>query len=124
MFIVQDEIEGKIKWPVRVYVALDGGKSKFYEFTGTFVRLSDDQKKQLEQETNNDGSKEWLDAYIERTMKVMTDWEDVVNKKKDPIEYNALTFEAALKSPNGLAIINAINTAIHQIEAGIKVKNL
>lgn len=123
MFIVQDEIEGKIKWPVRVFVPVEGGKSKYYEFTGTFVRLSDDQKKELEQETNNDGSKEWLDAYIERTMKVMIDWDDVVNKSKQPIEYNAATFEAALKSPSGLAIINAINTAIHQIEAGIKVKN-
>lgn len=123
MFIVQDEIEGKIKWPVRVYIALDGGKSKFYEFTGTFVRLSDDQKKQFEEDTANDGSKEWLNAYIDRTMKVMTNWSDVVDKDKNQLEYNEVNFEKTLKSPNGLAVINAINTAIHQIEAGIKVKN-
>lgn len=123
MFIIQDEIEGKINWPVRVYVALEGGKSKYYEFTGTFVRLNDDQKKQHEDNIHNDGSKEWMDAYIARTMKVMVNWSDVFDKNKEPLAYSALSFEAALKSPNGLAIINAINTALLQIESGTKVKN-
>lgn len=123
MFIVKKEINDSIVWPVRVFVPLDGGDSKYFEFKGTFKRPNDQQLKQLEDETQNDGSKEWMDGYIKRTMKVMTAWSGVCSENKEPLEYTEENFRAALESPHGLALIGGIATAIHQVRAGIKVKN-
>jgi hypothetical protein len=124
MFIVKKQITESIVWPVRVYSPLDGGDSKYYEFKGTFNRPNEEQLDQIEQETQSDGSSEWIDAYVKRTMKIMTNWSGVCNEEKEPIEFTEENFRDVLRTPQCMAIINGISTAINQIRGGIKVKNL
>jgi hypothetical protein len=50
MFIVKETIEETIDWPVVVEMPVAGGKNRKFEFTGTFRRLSDDEKKEIEKE--------------------------------------------------------------------------
>lgn len=123
MFIVKKEILDSILWPVRVYVPLDDGDTRYFEFKGTFIRPNDRQLEQFSEETKDDGSKEWINGYIKRTMKIMTNWSGVCNEQKEPLEYTEDNFRAALESPNGVALMNGITTAINQIRGGIKVKN-
>lgn len=127
MFIVQETIDESIDWPVVVETPVAGGKNRKYEFTGTFRRLSDDEKKVIEKEVEEMQAQaekaEWIDGYVERTMKIMTNWRDVVDPKKNPIEYTRENLKKAVMSPSGMAIINAIYRAMNQIESGVKAKN-
>lgn len=127
MFVVQDTIDESIDWPVVVETPVAGGKSRKYEFTGTFRRLSDDEKKAIEKEVEEMQAQaekaEWIDGYVERTMKIMTNWRDVVDPKKNTIEYTRENLKKAVMSPSGMAIINGIYRAMNQIESGVKAKN-
>jgi hypothetical protein len=123
MFVIQEEINETIDWPVIVEVPVTGGKNRKYEFTGTFNRLNDEQKDALTDTKQSDVSGEWLDGYLDRTMEIMVDWKGVVTPQKEPIGYSRETLRKAVMAPSGLAVINAIARAMHQIEAGAKAKN-
>lgn len=124
MFVVQETIDETLDWPVKVETPVSGGTSKTREFTGTFKRLSDEQKKELTE--TGDGSEsdaEWVEKYLDRTMKIMTNWSGVVSTTKEPIPYTRENFKKVITAPSGLAVIHAITRAMNQIESGIKAKN-
>ncbi|MFZ6819850.1 hypothetical protein [Undibacterium sp. Ji22W] len=139
MFIVVDEIDDVIDWPVVVNMPASGGKVRKYKFVGFFKRLSDEQKAALRKSEENkqeiidietkkasvnENDEEFIEDYLDRTMAVMSDWSGVVDKEKNPLEYNRKNFKRMLKAPSGTAIIHAITRAIGEIENGIQVKNL
>jgi hypothetical protein len=123
MFVVQEEINETIDWPVIVEVPVSGGKNRKYEFTGTFNRLSDEQKEAVMDIKPGGVSGEWVEGYLDRTMEILVDWKGVVTPQKEPIVYSRETLRKAVMAPSGLALINAIARAMHQIEAGVKAKN-
>lgn len=123
MFIIKEEIDETIEWPVTVETPVSGGKNRKYEFTGTFKRLNEDQKKALKEVEEIDTSGEWKDDYVDRTMQIMTNWSGVVNVQKEPIPYTRENLLKAIKTPSGSAIITGIYRAMNQIEAGVKAKN-
>jgi hypothetical protein len=135
MFIIQDEINETIEWPVIVHVAVTGGKNRKYEFTGIFNRLNDEQKKALkaasiipedatdEEKANNYSDEEKTDDYLNRTLQFMPDWKGVCNMQKEPIPCNFDNLKKAIASPDGAAIGAAIYRAVNQIAAGVKAKN-
>jgi len=123
MFVIREEVEETIEWPVVVEVAVSGGKSKKYEFTGIFKRLNDEQKKALSEIDRTGDDAEWTESYLNRTMEIMVDWKGVVDKNKEPIPYNRDNLRKAILAVNGMATITGITRAMGQIEGGIKAKN-
>jgi hypothetical protein len=56
-------------------------------------------------------------------MKIMTNWRDVVDVNRQPLEYTSENLKKTIMSPSGMAVINAIYRAMTQIESGVKAKN-
>ena len=134
MFIIKSQQDKTITWPVSVEVAADGGKIQKFEFTGTFLLLDDDAKEAIVAEQKQaDGSEvspdadatgnEWKERTIDAIMKIMTGWKGVVDENKVPIEFSRESIRAAARSPQGVSILRAINTAIAEISAGARSKN-
>ncbi|HYD79844.1 MAG TPA: hypothetical protein VEC06_08545 [Paucimonas sp.] len=127
MFIIRKTAPDEIEWPVSVEMPASGGSTRKYEFMGVFKRLNGDEKdaldKEIEAQAENDGSVDWLEQYLTRTMKVMVGWKDVVDENKEPLPYTRETLRAAVRAPSGAAFIAAVNRAIAQLEHGAKAKN-
>lgn len=132
MFIISTEKEKTINWPVKVEVAVDGGKIKAHEFTGVFLLLNDDQKEALADEAKqadpgeadeNEPAGAWKERSVDHILKVMTGWKQVCDESKNPIDFNRETLLAAVRSAHGISILRAINTAIAEINTGARVKN-
>ena len=132
MFVIQSEKSKTITWPVTVETAVDGGKIKKFEFTGTFLLLGDDEKEAIVEELKTDqlgsadtdeGANAWKEAAIDGILRVMTDWKGVVDENKTPIAFNRDNLRAAARSAQGVSIIRAINTAVSEISMGARTKN-
>lgn len=132
MFIVKSDTNKTITWPVVVETAADGGKIQKYEFTGTFKLLDDDQREALAAEVKSEalgvesadeGGNAWKERAIDGIMKIMTDWKNVVDQDKKPIEFTRENLRAAARSIDGVSIIRAINIAITSISLGAITKN-
>jgi hypothetical protein len=132
MFIITTTKNKTIAWPVKVEVAGDGGKINKFEFTGTFKLLDDEDREALAAEAklnepaegdDSEPSGAWKERSVDNILKVMTDWKQVVDESKTPIDFNRDTLLAAARSPHGLSILRAINTAMGEIAAGARAKN-
>lgn len=134
MFVIKSQQDKTITWPVSVEVAADGGKIQKFEFTGTFLLLDDDAKEAIVAEQKQaDGGEvaseadatgnEWKERTIDAIIKIMTGWKSVVDENKAPIEFSRESLRAAARSPQGVSILRAINTAIAEISAGARLKN-
>jgi len=132
MFIITTFKDQTINWPVKVEVAADGGKINKFEFTGTFKLLDDDQREALAADaklTEPDAGDSvepdnaWKERAVDNILKVMTGWKQVVDESKTPIDFNRDSLLAAARSPHGISILRAINTAITEIATGARAKN-
>lgn len=131
MFKIQSEANKTITWPVSVDFAADGGKIKKFEFTGTFLLLSDDDKDAiaatapavLTDDSTAALAGAWKESMIDQIMKVMTGWKSVVGADDQPIDFNRDNLRAAARGPRGVGLLRAINTAIGEISSGARVKN-
>ncbi|MDB5937547.1 MAG: hypothetical protein JWQ01_4891 [Massilia sp.] len=132
MFVIKTTQDKTINWPCVVETAADGGKIQKFEFTGTFLLLDDDAKEAIvaDQKSANpdagasdESGNEWKDRSIDAIMKVMTGWKSVVDESKTPIEFSRESLRAAARSPQGVSILRAINTAVAEISTGARVKN-
>jgi hypothetical protein len=135
MFIITSTKDKTINWPVKVEVAADGGKINKVEFTGTFRLLDDaDRKALISDSPELDASDlhddqatvteiDWKEQSVDNILKVMTDWKQVVDENKTPIDFNRETLLAAARSMHGLSILRAINTAMAEIATGARAKN-
>ncbi len=128
MFVIKSDKDKTINWPVKVEVAVDGGKIKKFEFTGTFRRLNDDEKEAADAELKgedggDEGSNAWKDRNVAGIMHVMTDWKGVVDQDKNPIEFSQNNLRMAARSIDGVPILRAINAAIAEIGHGVLTKN-
>jgi hypothetical protein len=132
MFVITTSKDKTINWPVKVEVAADGGKIGKFEFTGTFKLLDDDAKEALTAEAKAAGAdtaddaepdNAWKVRTVDNILKVMTDWKQVVDEAKTPIDFNRDTLLAAARSPQGISILRAINVAISEIATGARAKN-
>lgn len=130
MFIVQTE-QKPVTWPVTVEIADDGGKTRKFEFTGTFRRLSDDERDLIAAEIKDEESPAvdgedagaWKETSVANIMKIMTGWTGVVDPDKKPIEFSRESLRAAVRSPSGLGLLRGINAAISEITLGARTKN-
>jgi hypothetical protein len=126
MFKIVDTADKTIDWPVVVEMAAAGGRTQKFEFTGIFKVLSDDQKKSIGGQIDKseaDESGEWKEPMIDRIMGFLADWKGVVDEQNQPLEFNRDNLRKAVRGPNGLCVLRAINSAIGQIESGSKAKN-
>jgi len=132
MFIITTSKDKTINWPVKVEIAADGGKINKFEFTGTFRLLDDDEKEALAADakivepSDNDESEPagaWKERAVDNILKTMTGWKQVVDESKSPIDFNRDTLLAAVRTPHGISILRAINTALAEIATGARVKN-
>jgi hypothetical protein len=139
MFKIQSEENKIISWPVKVEVAVDGGKVQRYEFTGLFKLQTDDERDAFELEAKNaaqaqadqaNGEQDatvlasaWKDGMIDRVMQVMTGWKGVVGDDDQPLDFNRDTLRAAARGTRGTSILRAINVAVSEINAGARAKN-
>ncbi|MET3132860.1 hypothetical protein AAKU55_003141 [Oxalobacteraceae bacterium GrIS 1.11] len=131
MFIIKSDKDKTISWPVSVETAADGGKIQKFEFTGTFRLLGDDEKEAMAAETKaesveavaGEGENQWKESSIDNIMKIMTGWKGVVDEDKAPIDFTRDNVRAAVRSAQGVSILRAINTAIHEITFGARSKN-
>lgn len=129
MFILQTQ-QKPITWPVSVEVAMDGGKTQKFEFTGTFKRLSDDEREQLAAEikdeaqaTDEEAVGAWKVGAVDNILRIMTGWKGVVDTDKTPIEFTRENLLTAVRGPSGLSILRGINAAISEINLGARTKN-
>lgn len=139
MFKIQSEENKIISWPVKVEVAIDGGKTQKYEFTGLFKLQTDDERDAFELEAQKaaqaqtdqaNGEQDvtvlasaWKDGMIDRIMQVMTGWKGVVGDDDQPLDFNRETLRAAARGTRGTSVLRAINVAVSEINAGAKAKN-
>lgn len=137
MFKIQSEENKTINWPVKVEVAIDGGKTQKYEFTGVFKLLSDDAREALELahleapgEAPADSEAappavagKWKEDMIDQIMLVMVGWKGVVDDKDQPLDFNRDTLRAAARGPRGVSVLRAINVAVSQVNTGAAAKN-
>jgi hypothetical protein len=139
MFKIQSEENKIINWPVKVEIAVDGGATQKYEFTGLFKLQTDDErdafeleaqkaaKAQAEQEAGDQDvtvlASAWKDGMIDRILQVMTGWKGVVGNDDQPLEFNRDNLRAAARGTRGTSVLRAINVAVSQINAGAKAKN-
>ncbi|MES2126648.1 MAG: hypothetical protein V4463_05195 [Pseudomonadota bacterium] len=134
MFVVHTEKSKPktIPWPVSVDTPADGGKIKKYEFTGTFNLLDDDEKDAIAAEVKEAAADEdgtdaavnaWKVVSVDRIMRFMCGWAGVVDMNKTPVEFTRENLLLAARSPDGVAILRGINTAINEIHVGARAKN-
>lgn len=130
MFIVKKSVPGAvIKWPVTVNTPVDGGKTKRFEFTGHFLRLSADEKDALRAEidaileSSDSDAEDYRAQFVSATMKVMTDWSGVVDQDEKDLAFGREALLAAVRGVGGGAVIAGINRAIIEVELGEKRKN-
>lgn len=126
MFIIKDTVDATIEWPVTVNTPLDGGKTRKFEFTGVFRRLSDDEKESIGKEIAADVGNDDMshaDAFVDRATRVMVGWKQVVDEAQNPLEFSRDTLRRAVRAPGGLAIMTGINRALQEVESGEKRKN-
>lgn len=122
MFVIKDREDTTFEWPVTVNYPRDGGKTQRFEFIGIFRRLSADEKDAIpavETVTAEDA----VDQFIERALRQMTGWRNVVDTNNKPVELSADTLRAAIRAPGGAAVIAGIARAIAEVESGEKRKN-
>jgi hypothetical protein len=139
MFIVTTTKNKTITWPVTVEVAADGGKIAKHTFTGTFKVLDDEERKALFPEAADTPTLDaddidddtpatatavdWKEESVDTILKIMTDWKQVCDESKTPIEFNRDTLLTAVRSQHGVSILRGINTAIAEIRTGARAKN-
>lgn len=149
MFKIQSEANKTVTWPVVIETAVNGGKTKPFEFVGTFRLLSDDEKDAAaasvaaaaevaadstppadEAGAADDTKKsvaalsgEWKEGMIDQIMKIMTGWQGVVGEDDQPLPFTRDNLRAAARGPRGVALLRGINTAIGEISSGARVKN-
>lgn len=139
MFKIQSEENKTISWPVKVEVAVDGGKTQKYEFTGVFRLQTDDErdafelaakeaaKAQAEQAAGEQDvtvlASAWKEGMVDRIMQVMTDWKGVVGDDDKPLEFTRETLRAAARGTRGTSVLRAINQAVSEVNAGARAKN-
>lgn len=132
MFIITTTKDKTINWPVKVEIPADGGKINKFEFTGTFKLLDDDEREALAAEAKlaePDSSDEdeptgaWKERAVENILKTMTDWKQVVDQSKNPIDFNRENLLTAVRGVHGVSILRAINTAMAEIVTGARAKN-
>lgn len=121
MFKVITQNPDTLKWPVVVEVPQDGGKTRKWEFTGTFKRLNADEKEALDKDIED--QTDWVERYVKKTMGIMVGWEDVCDEDGNPLPYSRESLRAAVRSTYGNQIMIGINRAIAQYESGSKAKN-
>lgn len=139
MFKIQSEENKIISWPVKVEVAIDGGKTQKYEFTGLFKLQTDDERDAFELEAQKaaqaqadqaNGEQDvtvlasaWKDGMLDRILQVMTGWKGVVGDDDQPLDFTRETLRAAARGARGTSVLRAINVAVSEINAGAKAKN-
>lgn len=132
MFKIQPEANKSINWPVVVEVAVDGGKIQKYDFTGTFIKLSDDERDALTASTPvlalADSDAEalagaWKEAMLDQIMRVMTGWKGVVDADDKPLDFTRENLRQAARGASGVSVLRAINTAMGEISSGARTKN-
>jgi hypothetical protein len=139
MFKIQSEENKVISWPVNVEVAIDGGKTQKYTFTGLFKLQTDDERDAFELEAQKAAQAQdeqaageqdvtvlasaWKDGMIDRIMQVMTGWKGVVGDDDQPLDFTRDTLRAAARGTRGTSVLRAINVAVSEINAGAKAKN-
>lgn len=135
MFIIRELAEGEdrqIEWPVTVEIAIAGGKTRKYEFTGIFRVLTQDESVSLAEEASEyataqaaAGSKRsHLDAlHFFGHSGVLIDWKQVCTPDKTPVPYSVEKLETALTGPDGTAFAKGLWAAQTQIRVGAKAKN-
>jgi hypothetical protein len=132
VFIITTTKDKTINWPVKVEIPADGGKINKFEFTGTFKLLDDDEREALAAEAKlaePDSSDEdeptgaWKERAVENILKTMTDWKQVVDQSKNPIDFNRENLLTAVRGVHGVSILRAINTAMAEIVTGARAKN-
>jgi hypothetical protein len=139
MFKIQSEENKVINWPVKVEIAIDGGKTQKYEFTGLFKLQTDDERDAFELEAQKAAQAQdeqaageqdvtvlasaWKDGMIDRIMQVMNGWKGVVGDDDQPLDFTRDTLRAAARGTRGTSVLRAINVAVSEINAGAKAKN-
>jgi hypothetical protein len=135
MFVITTSKDKTINWPVKVEIAADGGKINKFEFTGIFKLLDDADRKALVEAAPSididdvSGDQvtveeiDWKEQSVDSILKVMTDWKQVVDENKTPIDFNRDNLLAAARSVHGVSILRAINVAMREIAHGVREKN-
>lgn len=149
MFIIdtQPKSEKTVNWPVTVEVAVDGGRTSKFTFTGTFKLLDDDQREHLLKGSTVDGdpteespgeaapeedakqpdaaelNRKFKEGQVDKLAQILVGWSGVVDQDRNPIVFNRENLLTAARSRQGNSLLRGINTAIAQIAAGASAKN-
>ena len=132
MFIITNTKDKTINWPVKVEIPADGGKINKFEFTGIFKLLDDDEREALAAEAKlaapdtpdeDEPTSAWKERAVDNILKTMTDWKQVVDQSKNPIDFNRENLLTAVRGVHGVSILRAINTAMAEIVTGARAKN-
>jgi hypothetical protein len=128
MFVVAKTKDQTITWPVTVEVAADGGKTVKHTFTGIFKKLDEEEREALFKDGEDDlaldsTSASATEAAVDNILKVMTDWKQVVDEHKAPIDFNRDTLLIAVRSAAGFNVLQGIWNAMREIRVGARAKN-
>lgn len=123
MFVIRKEEDATVEWPVTINAPRDGGKTQKFEFVGIFRRLSADEKDAMPTMDNAASADEAIDGFIDRALRIMVGWRNVVDHDQKPVALDAASLRAAIRAPGGAAVIAGITRAIQEVEAGEKRKN-
>jgi hypothetical protein len=128
MLVISKSKDKTINWPVTVEIAADGGKTVKHTFTGTFKVLDEDERQALfpdaaEQLAVDPASASAVATAVDDILKVMTDWKQVVDEHKAPIDFNRDTLLAAVRSAVGYNVLQGIWEAMREIRTGARAKN-
>lgn len=122
MFVIKDREDTTFEWPVTVNYPRDGGKTQKFEFVGIFRRLSADEKDALPAYSDAT-TDEAVEQFIDRTLRQMVGWRNVVDHEQRPIELSAAALRSAIRAPGGAAVIVGITRALQEVETGERRKN-
>jgi hypothetical protein len=117
--------EDPIEWPVSVNTPVPGGKTKKYEFSGIFRRLTDAENEAIAKNAVEAASSDadFKVKFLDNIMQVMVGWKNVVDSTNQDIEFNRDNLNLAIRTENGLAIMAGINRALLELSMGVRQKN-
>ncbi len=124
MLVISKSKDKTLSWPVTVSIAADGGRTVEHTFTGVFKVLDEEEREELFPDAaDKEPTSSSLEAAVDDILKVMTDWKQVVDETKTPIDFNRDTLLAAVRSAHGYSVLQAIWEALRQIRVGARAKN-
>jgi hypothetical protein len=124
MLVISKSKDKTLNWPVSVSIAADGGRTVEHIFTGTFKVLDEDERETLFPDAADKlPTSSSLEAAVDDILKVMTDWKNVVDENRNPIDFNRETLLTAVRSASGYSVLQGIWEAMRQVRVGARAKN-